>query len=336
MTGFCAIQKSILGVLVIMLLTQACSQDIDMYAPSKTVPVVYALLDPDFSTQYVRVGQSFLYKGQDSILSNSQLTALKEDFEVYITSFNENGEVEVVRFSPYYGATRDSGLFPQEELQLLSAQMEIKPNTVYKLYLHLKESGTLVYGELKSFDRKFQVIDPLDVKFRTINLFTDGDFYFRFTPVSTKAVYQAILKFNYHEVFQGIPTRHTMEFTLDILFGEENDVFFVGKRFSGELFLREVGLRLSTIEGVSRIPLGLDFHVTAGGEELYYLIKSSQSQFGFSASSNTNLLNGVGVFSTLSHRYIYDIPLSRYTIDSLANSQYTNQLGFVPFSKLSP
>lgn len=330
------IQKVVIGITAISFLLQACTEEIDLYAPHETSPVVYALLDADYDTQYVRVGQTFFFNGQDSILSNSKLTHLDEEFEVYITYTDINGSNKIIWFEPHNGAIRDSGLFAPEELQLLSAKMEVQNSTIYKFYLHLKESERIVYGQLKSFDDKFQVIDPLNVTFRTINLYTDEDFYFRFVPVSTKAVYQAILTFNYQEINQGIFSEQSLDFPLDIVYGEGNDVFFVGKRFSGESFLRDIGRRIVPQEGISRVPIGLDFHISAGGEELYYLIKSANRQFGFSVQANTNLQNGVGVFSTLSHRYINDIPLSEHSIDSLAMSQYTRHLGFEPYSKQEP
>ncbi len=304
-----------------------------MYAPSKKIPVVYCFLDPDYSTQYVRVGQTFYYQGNDSVLEEPKLTWLDEDFDLYITYNDNDGSNNQVWFTPYSGTTRDTGLFPEEELQILSAEMPVLLNTNYKLYLHLKESDFIVYGEVKSFEREFNVIDPLPVDYRSINLYSSEDFFFRFEPVAPRAVYQAVIDFNYLEFSDDRSYSKSMVFVMDIAFGEENDVAFVDQRFSGEKFLREIGRRLKTEVGVVRIPVGLDFHIWAGGEELYYLIRSAHRQFGFSAQSTSNMENAVGVFSSLSHRDIYNIPLSVHTIDSLAYSQFTSHLGFLPYSK---
>lgn len=324
------------GLFIIALLAQSCSQEIDLYAPHQTVPVVYALLDPDYQTQFIRVGQSFFYQGEDSILATPKLNHLEEDFDLYITYSDNLGSTKVVWFQPYTGVVRNSGLFAQEELQVFSAELDVENSRVYKLYLHLKESGKIVYAELTSFDRDFQVIDPLDAAFRTINLYPGEDFYFRFAPVSKRAVYQAFLTFNYEEIQEGIPEIHSLEFPMDIIFGEESDLFYVGKRFSGENFLKDLGQRIEPKAGIRRRSIGLDFYMSAGGEELYYLIKSANSQFGFSARSNTNLDNGVGIFSSLSHKRINNIQLSRHTIDSIAGSSYTKHLGFEPYSKQTP
>ncbi len=330
------IRLCLAGILSISVLFHSCTEEIDLYASHESVPVVYALLDPDYDTQYIRVGQSFFYQGKDSILDSPKLTYLDEDFELYITYPDNLGSNKIVWFEPFTGLVRDSGMFAKEQLQIFSARLEILNNTVYKLYLHLKESGKIVYGELTSFSQKFTVIDPLDVQYRTINIYSGEDFYFRFAPVSKRAVYQAFLTFNYEDLTSGISEKHSLEFPLDIFFGEENDNIFVAKRLSGENFLRDIGQRIQAKPGVIRRPLGLDFYMSAGGEELYYLIKSANSQFGFSAMSNTNLDNGVGVFSTLSHKTIQNIPLSEHSIDSLAYSQYTRHLGFEPINKQKP
>lgn len=328
-----SIKKHIWGFLIVTFLIQSCTEEIDMFDPQESVPVVYALLDPDYSTQYIRVGQSFIYKGQDSILNLPKLTYLEEDFDLYVTYFDASGSNKIVWFEPHNGPLRDSGMFAQEELQIFSADLEIQNSIKYKLYLHFKESGKIVYGELTSFDHDFVVIDPLDVAFRTVNIYSGEDFYFRFKPVAKRAVYQAFLTFNYEEVLSGVPMLCSLEFPLEIVFGDENDVLFVTKRFSGETFLRDIGQRIEPREGVSRRPIGLDFFMSAGGEELYYLIKASNDQFGYLAMSNTNLDNGIGIFSTLSHKTVNNIPLSEHSIDSLALSQFTKHLGFQPFSK---
>jgi hypothetical protein len=264
------------------------------------------------------------------------MTNLEEEFDLYLTYTDSDGNDRLVWFYPYTGKLREEGLFPPEELQIYRAEMPIQLSTIYKLYLHLKESDYIVYAELNSFERKFSVLDPLQVDFRTINLYTDEDYYFRFKPVAPRAVYQSIMYFNYTEYINDITVSKSLPFVLDITFGEENDNVFVVQRLSGEYFLREVGRRLHAGDGIVRVAAGLDFHLSAGGEELYYMIKSVNRQFGFSALSSTNLENGIGVFSSLSHRYVKGIPLSVHTIDSLAYSQYTEHLGFLPYSRQLP
>lgn len=318
----------------IFLFASSCTEKIDLYTSHNVLPVVYCLLNPDDSIQYVRVGQTFASINDDSLIIDFNHSYLQDEFEVYITCETEDNETELFWFSDHEGASRDSGFFELEDLQLLSANMPVKTNAVYKLYVDLQNSEMLVFGEIRSFERKLQVIDPLDVPNRTINLFTGRDFYFRFAPVSKKAVYQAIFTFKFDEFINGIPDRQSIDFQIDMAYGEAYDVDFVDKRFSGEIFLKEVGRKLKPKDGVTRVPVGAGFHLSAGGEELYYLIKSENSQSGFSAVSQSNLLNAVGIFSTLSHKFINNIKFSRFTIDSLADSQYTHDLGFVPFSKL--
>jgi len=316
-----------------LILLNSCTEDIDLFTTGEKIPIVYALLDPDHDTQFIRVGESFQYWGEKNALNEPQLTHLQEDFEVYISHRDENGINQITRFEPYTGAIRDSGLFHSDELQLLSAELSIELNKQYKLYLYLKESEKVVYGELKSFARKFNVIDPLPVAFRTINLFTNEDFYFRFDPVAERAVYQSGLSLNYTEYLNGERQEKSIEFPLDISYGDETDKVFVETRFSGEYFLREIGRRLKAVDGISRMPTSFNFWMSAGGEEMFYLIRSAKNQLDFSVQSVSNLDNGIGIFSTLSHRSISNLPLSRYTADSLAMSPYTSHLGFIPYSK---
>lgn len=321
--------RQIITALLISGLIVSCDEEVDLYAPDKTVPVVYALFNPDASIQYIRVGQSFDYRGDATELKSAGLTRITEPFDLYITYDNENGTQELIRFYPCEGMIRDTGLFALEELQLYQAPLSIIPDTPYKLYLDLKESGIMVYGEMISFGQPFQVIDPLPAHWRTINLYTSEDFYFRFRPVADKAVYQSMLTFRYWEISGDQVTEKRMNFELPITYGEGYEDNYIESRLSGEYFLRELGRKLLPNPNVSRIPLAFDFKMTAGGTELYYMIKSANQQFGFSAQSTTNLDNALGIFSCFSQQSINDLPLSIHTIDSLASSQYTKNLGFV-------
>jgi len=120
---------------------------------------------------------------------------------------------------------------------------------------------------------------------------------------------------------------------MDIRFGEERDQVFVAQRLSGDFFLREIGQKLKAGDGIIRVAIGFDFQCSAGGEELYYYIKSAHQQFGYSSLSMSNLDNGIGIFSSMSHEYVKGIPPSVHTVDSLAYSKYTSHLGFLPYSE---
>ena len=54
---------SILSLLSFVLLFNACSTDVDLYADYKDITVVYGLLDSDKDTNYVKINKAFLGPG---------------------------------------------------------------------------------------------------------------------------------------------------------------------------------------------------------------------------------------------------------------------------------
>ena len=52
-----------LSLLTLVMLLNACSTDVDLYADYKNITVVYGLLDSDKDTNYVKINKAFLGPG---------------------------------------------------------------------------------------------------------------------------------------------------------------------------------------------------------------------------------------------------------------------------------
>jgi len=86
--------------------------------------------------------------------------------------------------------------------------------------------------------------------------------------------------------------------------------------------------------GTKRIPLGLDFMVSCGGEDLALKIKAESNAQSFSILEVNSFNNAIGVFSCLSHHFVKDVPLSCFTIDTLALGSITGNLGFMTVEQI--
>ncbi|MFH0760750.1 MAG: hypothetical protein V2A67_04540 [Bacteroidota bacterium] len=308
----------------------ACSTEIDLFLPGDPIPVVYCLLNPDSSVQYVRVGQTYTIPiDQPGYIPGREELIIDEEIEVYLAAERTDLKQDI-----YFGTLinpfpKDSGMYPREANQVYQIKCNILPDCSYSLYIHFIETNRVVYGQTRSFGNGFTIIDPEKVPGRSINLFSDKDFYVRFRPVTNGSIYQSTMTFRYLDIMDGVRTERSMVLPQDFVTETDTGLMFIDQRISGERFIIDVSRNVLPAEGIRRIPLGFDFHITCGGDDLSIKINAENNTQSFSVMEVNSFDNAFGVFSCMSHRHVDDFPLSRYTIDTLAKGPLTRNLGFL-------
>jgi len=313
----------------------ACDESIDITGRVQPIPVVYCFLSPDDSIQVLRLSKTF---GGDA-----DTTGLPPDPEDMV--YNPVPEIflagdilpEMQQFYPCkqnQNISKDSGWFPMTGAQVFEAKCKIQPSTRYTLLLYFKDESRIVFAETVSPASDFKVIDPIPVPGREVDLFSGRDYYIRFNPVANAHIYQTKVEFIFDEIRLGERTRRSVYVQLVPDFIENLAPLFVEQRFSAAEFYRAVTSSVYSDPEISRIPVGFTFHVACGGYELATYVKSQTVINSFSEIDYTNLSNARGLFSFIIHRKIENLPLSRWTIDSLAFGERTKNLGFLPYKDI--
>ncbi len=82
--------------LVLLLVITACTTDIELIAPGDLLPVVYCLLDPEDSIQYVRLGSTYVINPGDTMFKPAQEKILiDEEILVYLSAEYSDRQQEV-------------------------------------------------------------------------------------------------------------------------------------------------------------------------------------------------------------------------------------------------
>ncbi len=322
--------KRYLNYCLILLITAGCTTEIDLMVPGETLPVVYCLLDPVDSIQYVRVGSTYsvnqdnpdLHPDQEEILMN-------EEVLVYLSAEHTDLKQEIFYGIRIDSIPKESGWFPSSVNQIYAIPCILKPNTRYSLYIHFKESNRIVHGETVSMGSPFIVIDPELVAGREATLLPGIDFFVRFDPVINGPVFQSTMTFHYREKQAGIWTNQALVLPQKFAFEYDSMVDYAEQRISGERFLIDVSRAIKPEPDIRRVPIGLDFNISCGGTDLALKINAENNTQSFSILEVNSFDNAIGVFSCLTHRYVKGVPLSHFTIDTLALGPLTRNLGFL-------
>jgi hypothetical protein len=314
----------------VIVISHACSTEIEINGDGAPIPVIYCFLNPDDSVQYLRLSKTFTipidnpgYKPSASDMIYS------EEPEVYIEEDGSGIKQRFYKCALIEGIIKDTGWYPVDGMQVFAANCKIKPATQYSLALFFQSENRIVFGQAQSFGSDFQIIDPSMILYREADLFPGQDYYTRFIPVINAKIYQTTLTFVYDEVRNGITLRKELKYQLEPLLIENQDVEYLQQKISGTLFFKELSRRLTADPEVIRKPVCFNFQISCGGIELYKRINSERNFSAFSQIEYTNLDNAQGLFSSLKHQLINNVIISRFTIDSLAMSNLTRHLRFL-------
>lgn len=325
----------ILIFLWIFSLMHSCSTEIEINGDSPATPVVYCFLNPDDSVQYLRLSKTFSIPVDDPKHQPSDSEMIySEEPEIYLEANGSGFKQRFYKCTIIDTIQKDQGWFPVEGMQLFATKCKIEPATLYSLIIYFHSNNNIVFGQTISFGSDLRIIDPSLILYREADLFPGQDYYVRFSPVINAQIYQSTLTFLYDEIRDGFPERKEFKYKLKTLLNEHLDVDYLQQKVSGILFFKELSRRLTADSGVIRKPVCFNFQISCGGIELYYTVKSETNVNAFSEILYTNLDNAQGLFSSLTHRYINNVPLSRFTIDSIAMSTLTKHLGFISFKDL--
>lgn len=314
------------------LLAAACNQDLDVTAPYKENTVVYALLDKDSATQYIRINKAFLGPG------NAFVYAQVPDSSEY-----QNGQLQAVVRKVKNGAVlqtyelhdtllpHDPGIFagPMHKLYYFKAPLD--SSATYRVEATAKgnqvSASSSVVGAL---------LPGTSILFQPLRLRQQGGGYatqvIRWSSALNGKRYELAYRFNWDEV-TGTDTLHK-SFTQNLatlvsdgVGGGEN----MQADMAGEAFFQTVGLRVGNNSAVNRrIFRGVDLIWAVAGPDLHLYLQLNSPISGLveDRPTYTNVTNGFGLLSSRRFKVLHKPDLNTDTGPELVTGPYTGSLHF--------
>jgi len=321
-----------------------CNNDLNVIDDFKTIPVIYALIDGNVETNYIRVEKGFIDPeiGGLEIAKNPDSLYFGPEVIVRITNMRTGTAVSLDRVDLVdEGFTREEGVFatqPNIAYKLNIADLGMDNNEILKLELIdandnvLTEAETMVIGEYMISST--QPADP--IRFRDES---DTTFGLRSDEQAAR-IYDLRLFINYTEEdpVAGTNEEKVLEWVIETGLERElsNGIYrsLTAFRVEGFTFFQFLGGAIEDNSAVSRTFNGIDIRYDAGGEDLAEYIDIGNANTGITSNqiipTYTNFSNdAVGVFSsrtTIISEEPYD--LNSATRDSLRDGRFTRQLNF--------
>ena len=315
----------------------SCSNDFDVIAKWKDIPVVFGLIDISDSAHYIRVEKAYLDPDADAL----ELAKIADSI------YYENATVQLERVSNgqlftlervdgnNWGYPREDGVFATEPNWLYRIDStEIRLKAGEQIRLHIDRGNGL-----PDVTSNAVVLAPM--KLNTPGSSTNG---FSFTNLKTNInwsaadsafIFDATLYVKYAEYPKTDPSMlvyKTIEWpwARGLRRESNNNIFDVEK--VGIEFYELMKNNIEVNEDLKRIFLGIDVEIIAGGASLEKYVNVSLANTGITSSGEiptySNISEGLGIFDSVNKFRRYGVGIQDKTRDSLKMGYLTKNLNF--------
>ncbi|MFO7616256.1 MAG: hypothetical protein R6V75_03320 [Bacteroidales bacterium] len=311
------------------LVIQSCTERIDIYEAAKPVPIVYCLLNPEDSVQYIRIGRSYMagYEtAEKPPLPDS--TVWNIPHEVYIEEYTDGIKETVYRFKPDTVIKKDTGFFPVTGLSLYSTKFRPVSGKAYHLYVFFPDLN-LMAAASTIVHQAPDIFDPIHLSLRKITFEPGLPYTIRWYAGFYTGVYQMTFRIHYRDSTAAGIEVNSADYSSGGYFDQHTQQM-LEYNMSGKGFYLAMVDNIPMRTGVVRSVISVEFIMVTGGTDLGFLYRTNiENGSNFSNLSDySNIGNGIGVFSSRILTREINLTLSNYTLDQLAHGEITHSLGF--------
>jgi hypothetical protein len=315
--------------LILPLLLIACTEQVEIYTDIQPTPVVYCLLNPADSIQYVRIGRSYQASAAtENQLPNADSTFWSIPHQVYMEEYANDSKINRYNFEPVMEGGTDSLTPPVASLRLYSSPIKVIPGNAYQLYVYFPDIKQMVSGKITVHGLP-RIVDPLPLSIRKINFEQGQPFTIRWYPGLNTAVYQMIFRLHFRDSSASGEEFKQADYSSGGIFDQQTDLL-QETHMGGLSFFQAMVQNIPVVPGMVREVISVEFIMISGGTDLGFHYRSGiESGTNFTNFSDySNLRSGIGVFSSRNELHVPNLTLSEVTIDLLAHGEITRALGF--------
>lgn len=322
-----------LYLLLFAILLTACETDIDVIGEWKETAVVYGLLNPYDSVQYLKINKTFLGE-KDALIMAQEFDSIHygDELNVSLERWKDGLLLSNISLTKETSINKDPGIFAYPDQILYKIEDSIYQDSEYKLVLYNSASG-------KTFTSQTPIVDNIEfdnilLYSTTINFINSQGYEVKWNSTADGKLYGFTLRFYYTEESVINPTQITEKY-IDWVFSDLTSNTTKGGEqmqisITKDAFYKFMAAIIPIDNSVHRYAGKLDFIFTTGAEDLSTYIEVSQPSTGIVQERPyfTNIEGGVGIFSSRLTQIIKGKNLSSSSVDTLACGYLTKNLGF--------
>ena len=317
--------------LVVLTSIGSCSNDFDLVESKVEVPVVYAIMNQADTAQYFRVERAFVDPNVSGfVLAQRPDSLYYPNAQVSVSQIRNGNVIATYQFQEVDGETegypRQDGLFatvPNKLYKFRTSQMNLNTTDIYRLNVRIGEDKVIT-AETRALGNSNSSRPTMS---SALDLIEGNVFRLSWSAGANAALYGVSFDIKISEVnTNGQVINKTL--TWRPLTSTDK----LANEIDGTQFYTFLAANLSTENISARFLNGIDYKITAVGQEFAQIATVAQANLGITSSGEvptyTNLSEGRGIFTSRQVSQLLDRQLTPRALDSLRNGRITRALRF--------
>ncbi len=332
--------------LILSILVLSCSSEFEPHIFAKPNPVVYGVINPQDSLYQIRLSKSFIGPGDAYDYAKIPDSIYYDNARVFLESRNFSGKViDNVELFPFEIEARNSGIFAQTPnivYQTDFKSIRLRPEILAQdgiafevdLFLLVQLPGQ---EELIESNTRLKsepgIINPKG-NFRKVYFFGEVPFFMEWVHTDPDTYFEIKVVMRYREILEYEERDAEAHWILTGIQLNEHS-FPGGSRtiytyhFRPENFYSQVRAAIPVDPEVrGRAIRSVDFIILTSDGAIKNYNEIDMIADDYRGASYTNIINGLGLFSSYNTKGVYDQLLGQRELDSLADGTYTHHLNF--------
>lgn len=334
-------------VAVLVMLFNRCDNTLNVTAEWKEIPVVYGLLNPSASENFIRINRAYLNQEGDAISYGGIADSIYfEDLTVQLVE-NRNGvEGNTINFVKVDGDTiglpKEEGVFAQSPNYLYRTSYDIKASDFANLYNYelvvINNKSNKVYRAKANMVGETEILSPLRESDPRFNIDDDTNryIYIIYREAPQAKMYDCVIRFRYKEYNKETPNQVRIDSVDWQVFKSKQTIRLRGyeeqqTNIRSYLFYDFLNSAIDADPLVERVPIDMAFHLYGAGEDMYTFVSVNQPSIGIVQKKPefTNISDGLGIFSSLNIKSLNHIKIDDPMMTRLVSSTRVSELNFV-------
>lgn len=320
---------SILALLLLFL--NSCKNDIDVNADWKETIIVYGLLDPLDSVQYVKIEKAFLDEKTSALVVAQISDSLFLD-TADVVMVRTDDRANPIHLKKVYGIPKDPGIFANDQNPLWTTSVPIIEGKEYEIEVINPKSGNRVWASTKVLSPA-SITAPVKNVNSTFSIYSDY-ITVEFLPKANSYAYDVKMEFVYEEIKKSDTSNRstkTVKWNMLTNFRVSPGIAAIS-RLPKLTFLQLLHAAIPYDTSVVRRVKYVNFAYYGGNQILLDYISVNQPSIGIvqKTAEYTNINGGYGIFASRCVQEFKGIKMEPSSINIIRNHPETEKLNFIP------
>lgn len=308
----------------------SCSNELKINADWKETIIIYGLLDPLDTVQYIKIEKAYLDDKNSALVTAQISDSLDLDPATVILRPTNDTNAKII-LTKVWNIQKSPGIFASDKNPLYRTSYPISPDREYEISATSLKSGQRVWARTRTM-APASIVSPVKSNLVTFSIGTEN-ISFEWLPKANSFTYDVQMEVvldEFTEADTNIKTSKTIRWNVLTNFKVDPGVQAIA-RVPRLAFLQFLSATLNADSAIFRRVKYVNFLYYGGNQTLADYISVNQPSIGIvqKTAEYTNINGGYGIFASRCFQPVREVKISASSVKILQTNTETKNLNFL-------